>query len=304
MSEAAALVSIVVLTFNRRVEVLRTLAMLTALSERAQIIVVDNASADGSAAAIAEQFPGVSLVRLHRNFGAAGRNFGVLAARTPYVAFCDDDTWWAPGSVARAVEILEAHPEVALTCARILIGDSRRLDWTSNRMANSPLEADGLPGRAILGFMAGASVVRVSAFEQVGGYSDRLFLGCEEELMALDLAAQGWRMLYCDELIVHHYPSQSRHARARDDLAARNAVWVACLRLPWSEVVRRARTLLRLRGVRMRALWQTAHGLPWVLSERRRIPLTVEGMRQRIVAQDRAGAKPLLRALIQRARDR
>src|SRR5690349_11401737 len=130
MSDATALVTIVVLTFNRRAEVLRTLTMLTALHPGTAIVVVDNGSTDGTADAIARHFPHVTLVRLRANLGAAGRNHGVAAASTPYVAFCDDDTWWAAGSVAQAVEILRTHAELAVVCARILIGERERLDAT------------------------------------------------------------------------------------------------------------------------------------------------------------------------------
>ncbi len=307
-ARCATLVSVIVLTFNRRDEVLRTLGMLAALPEQPPIVVVDNASTDGSGEAIVERFPQVTLVRLSTNLGAAGRNYGVAAVHTPYVAFCDDDTWWSPGSLARAVEILERHRTVALVCARILIGESERVDSVSICMANSPLPANGLPGQTIIGFMAGASMIRVAAFRQVGGYCPRLFLGCEEELMALDLARCGWHMLYCDELIVHHFPSRNRHPPVRSALAARNAVWIACLRLRWREVVRRLAAIMALRGVRLRTLCQTMLGLPWALSERTVIPSAIEQMRARVAAQDHptplpSAGTPIVMALIQRVRE-
>src|SRR5262245_34272344 len=60
--------------------------------------------------------------RSERNLGAAGRNAGVRAARTPYVALCDDDAWWAPGALARAAHLLDVHPTLAVVCARVLVG--------------------------------------------------------------------------------------------------------------------------------------------------------------------------------------
>src|ERR1700712_5103158 len=83
-------VSIVVLTYNRREEVLRTLAKLTALPEQLPIVVVDNASRDRSIEAIEQHFPHIKTVSLPKNVGASGRNHGVAATDTPYVAFCDD----------------------------------------------------------------------------------------------------------------------------------------------------------------------------------------------------------------------
>ena len=92
-ARALTKVSVVVLTYNRREEVLRTLTHLAALAERPPIIVVDNASSDGTAQAVARTFPHVEVLRQSRNLGAAGRNAGVERAGTPYVAFSDDDTW-------------------------------------------------------------------------------------------------------------------------------------------------------------------------------------------------------------------
>ena len=84
-------VTVVVITRNRRPELVRTLERMTALPERPPVIVVDNASDDGSAMA-AGSFPGVTVIEAARNLGAAGRNVAVRRVTTPYVAFCDDDT--------------------------------------------------------------------------------------------------------------------------------------------------------------------------------------------------------------------
>jgi GT2 family glycosyltransferase len=111
-------VTVVVLTHGRRDEVLATLARMRTCG--ASIIVADNASRDGTGAAIASRFPEVDVVRHERNLGAAGRNGAVAAARTPYVAFCDDDTWWAPGALAHAAAVLDRHPRLAAVTARVL----------------------------------------------------------------------------------------------------------------------------------------------------------------------------------------
>ncbi|MEU4385604.1 glycosyltransferase [Promicromonospora sp. NPDC023805] len=67
------------------------------------MILVDNGSADGSVDAVAAAHPDVTVIRLPRNVGAAVRTVGVRAARTQFVAFADDDSWWAPGALRAAV---------------------------------------------------------------------------------------------------------------------------------------------------------------------------------------------------------
>src|SRR5689334_14583846 len=92
-------ISIVMITHNRRAEAIRSLGHLSVLPERPRLIVVDNASADGTASSVRQEFPQADILELRENLGAAGRSAGVARADTPYVAFCDDDTWWQPGSL-------------------------------------------------------------------------------------------------------------------------------------------------------------------------------------------------------------
>lgn len=283
---ADARVSVVVLTHNRVEELLRTLGHLVALPERPAIVVADNASSDGTPARVMRAFPDVTLVHCGANLGAAGRNAGVAQVRSPYVAFCDDDTWWAPGALARAADLLDAHPAVGALNARVLVGPQRREDPTCAFMAKSPLPADGLPGPALIGFMAGAVVMRVEAFRAAGGYEPRLFLGGEERLLGLDLLAAGWRIVYAPEVLTHHHPSSARDARQRRLLMARNTLWIAWLRLPLPRACHETRRVLRearapgLLGATLRA---ALPGLPWALKCRRVLPPQVEAMRWRVL---------------------
>jgi GT2 family glycosyltransferase len=80
---------VVIITRNRRPELVRTLQRMTALPDRPPVIVVDNASGDGSAKA-AGAFPGVTVIKAAGNLGAVGRNIAVRQVTTPYVAFCDE----------------------------------------------------------------------------------------------------------------------------------------------------------------------------------------------------------------------
>lgn len=230
----AGSVSVVVATHNRRDAVLATLATLHALPERPPLIVVDNASTDGTAEAVEAAFPGVAVVRLPRNRGAAGRNAGVARAHTPYVAFADDDSTWAPGALDRAAAHFDACPSVGLLAARLLVGDEHRTDPVCEVMARSPLpRAAGLPGPPVLGFVACGAVVRRCAFLEVGGFSDLLFFLGEERLLAADLAAAGWSAVYVDDVVAHHHPATvSRDPAARRRLQRRNDLLTAWLRRP------------------------------------------------------------------------
>ncbi|SSW67112.1 hypothetical protein AVE30378_02455 [Achromobacter veterisilvae] len=245
--------SIVVLTHNRRGEVLRTLRRLAALPGDHPILVVDNGCTDDTALRVQREFPGVLLIRAGANLGAAGRNLGVQRVVSPYVAFCDDDTWWVPGALERAADILDAHPDIAVLNARISVGGDERADPACEAMARSPLPFIAGVGPELMGFMAGACIMRVDAFLRAGGYWKPFFIGGEEALLALDIVAQGGRIAYAPELRLHHWPSLARDRSLRSRMLARNALWTAWLRLPaWMAIGHSLSTLRRVPGCRAR----------------------------------------------------
>jgi cellulose synthase/poly-beta-1,6-N-acetylglucosamine synthase-like glycosyltransferase len=196
------------------------------------VIVIDNASRDGTSATVRDRYPGADLVTLRRNRGAAARNVGAARAATRYVAFSDDDSWWEPGSLGRAVAVLDGNPRVGLVAARTLVGAAGVPDPVNAVMKASPLPSGQLPGPRVLGFLGCAAVVRRAAFLAVGGFSELLFFGCEEQLLAMDLAAAGWPAAYLDEVIARHWPSAARDDAARRRLMLRNEVLIAWLRRP------------------------------------------------------------------------
>ncbi|SAK56754.1 glycosyltransferase family 2 protein [Caballeronia ptereochthonis] len=283
-----ARLTLIVLTYNRADQVLETLARLAALPDRARIIAVDNASTDATAERIAASFPFVELIVAPGNLGASGRNLGVARVATEYVAFCDDDTWWSAGSLSRAVEILDAAPRVAVLNARVVVGEHGAVDETCERMRESPLATHGLPGPSLVGYMAGACVFRTNVFRQVGGYEPRFHIGGEETLVSLDVLSAGYEIVYMDELVLHHHPSPLRDSARRRRLLARNAAWVAWMRLPLIEALhatREALTVMRAEHSLKRDLPALAGGIAWAMVRRRVIPPHVQDMR-RIVRED------------------
>lgn len=244
------------------------------------MIVVDNASSDGTADA-ASSVPGVEVVRLGRNCGAAARNHAVLRLQTPYVAFSDDDSWWAPGALARAERLFKRHPQLGLIAGRIMVGPDGRVDPGCEAMNRSPLgHPPGCPGPAVLGFIACGAIVRRSAFLDAGGFDPALHIAGEETLLALDMASSGWDLAYVDDVVAHHHPyPDSREGRRTLEL--RNQLWITWLRRPVPLAMRltgRTAWHARRQGEARAALRGIVPLIPRVLRSRERLPASVETM--------------------------
>ncbi|MFH5821527.1 glycosyltransferase family 2 protein [Georgenia sp. AZ-5] len=262
-------VTIVVASRNRRDELVASLAR-----HRAPVVYVDNASTDGSVEAVRAAHPDVGIVELPRNVGAYARTLGVRRATTPYVAFADDDSWWAPGALAAAAQALRDHPRLAVVNGRILVGPDERLDPVCEEMAASPLPSPpGTPGAALLGFVACAVMVRVEAFTAAGGFDPVVRFPGEEERLALDLASAGWAMSYLDDVAVHHHPSPRRHApEERRRAITRSSVLTGFLRLPWPRAAARASRAVTAGGPERAGALAALRELPTALRHRRVVP--------------------------------
>ncbi|MEE1942110.1 glycosyltransferase [Streptomyces sp. TRM 70361] len=272
-------IGVVIATRNRADRLARTLRRLTELPERPRVLVVDNASTDHTRTMVPVLFPQVRLLALPANRGAAARNRGVAELDTPYVAFSDDDSWWEPGSLAKAAELFRTHPRLGLVAARTLVGPEEEPDPLNEVMAASPLgPAEDLPGPQVLGFLACASVVRRTAFLDAGGFHPLLFIGAEETLLAYDLSARGWGLSHCPEVVAHHHPDPAPRS-GRGALQLRNELLTCWLRRPLPLAARR--TLALAAGARRdpvsgQALRGALARLPTALLARRPLPPYVE----------------------------
>jgi GT2 family glycosyltransferase len=249
------------------------------------IIMVDNASDDDSVEKVrrvaARSAGRVRVIELDSNRGAVARNVGVAACETPYIAFCDDDSWWEPGAPGIAEALFDRYPTVGLLAGRTIVYPQGREDPLSTLLAASPLgHRPDLPGPSILGFMTCATMVRRSAFTAAGGFSEILHFRGEEQLLAVDMAAHGWQLCYCPSLLAIHQPSDVRGTTAAQDARVlRNSVLTTWLRRPIANCVEATGALLRA-GVgdieHARAAVEALMRVPAVIRQRRRLPAEVE----------------------------
>lgn len=251
------------------------------------IVVVDNASHDDSRDVVREfarshrQGGRLKLVALNRNRGAVARNAGVTACDTPYVAFCDDDSWWAPDAPRIGADLFDENPTLAVLAAETVVWPSGRRDPFSDLLARSALgRKPGMPGPSVLGFQSCSAMVRTSAFLAAGGFSPVLHFRGEEQLLALDLAAAGWELCYCSKLVAFHEPSPLRATPAAQTARVLRNDFLTCLmRRPPDRCAAALGQLLHSATgdpAYARAVAEALVRLPAALRLRRRLPAELE----------------------------
>jgi GT2 family glycosyltransferase len=228
-------VSVVIVSFNTREvlrECLQTLERETS-GVTYEAIVVDNASADGSADMVEKEFPRVKLVRRAVNLGfAAANNRGFALARGRYVSQLNSDAFVNPGALELAVKHMDAKPRVGLSGGRLVGRDGA---WQpSARQFPSPLnEALNLTGLAakysgsrLFGradktwadplesgpadWVPGAfTLIRRDVLEQIGHLDERFFLYFDDVDLCRRVKALGYAVWYFADVVVTHIGGES-----------------------------------------------------------------------------------------------
>ena len=203
------ILSIVVVSFNTRETLERTLAAASddAAPLDSEIIVIDNASTDGSARAVRERFPDVRLVANPENrFYSAANNQGLALARGRWVLVLNPDASIGRGTLPAMVEALDARPEVGIASCRLTWPDgtvqrncSEERSFLTLLLEHTPLGFLLAPLRARLearewyaswdreserevGVLPGSLLfVRREAIASVGGLDERLRLYFAED---------------------------------------------------------------------------------------------------------------------------
>jgi len=197
-----------------------------------RVVVVDNASADGTTDLLARRFPDVHVVRTPENVGfAGGVAAGLAVVDTPFVALLNNDAVAEPDWLARLAAVLESHPEAAAVTSRLLLTDVEppTLNNAGVLLLDDGYGADrGLGAPAdeyakadeVFGFSGGAALLRTDALRAVGGFPAPFFLYYEDTDTSWRLRRAGWTVRYEPSAVVHH-----RHSATADQTSPMFAYW-------------------------------------------------------------------------------
>jgi len=218
-------VTVVVVTWEGRHLLGPCLRSLRAQTCPHRVVVVDNASTDGTAGFLAAEFPEARLVRNPANLGfAGGVAAGLEQVETPYVALLNNDAEADPGWLEALVGALEQHEDAAAVTSRMLLSDRPGiLNNTGVLLLSSGYGADrglGEPDTAyasadeVFGFSGGAAALRTTAVRNVGGFPRPFFLYYEDTDVAWRLRLAGWTVRYEPGAVVHHRHSATVDQRS------------------------------------------------------------------------------------------
>ncbi|HOX15148.1 MAG TPA: glycosyltransferase family 2 protein [Smithellaceae bacterium] len=201
-----------------------------------EIIVVDNASSDGSMAMLAAEYPQVKIIanKENRGFGAANnQGFAVMEGR--YALLINTDAILTAGAVQKLWDFAEANPRAAIVCGQLLNADGSKQNsiaafptlltlavntslleylfprrYPSKRYGHAgPLEVDSAIGACMM--------IRKKALDEVSFFDDRYFFFFEETDMAYAMNRAGWRIYQVPDALIYHLQGQSigHNARSR-----------------------------------------------------------------------------------------
>lgn len=208
--------SVVILNYNGK-EYLRNClrSVLAADVQDSEVIVVDNASTDGSARMVAEEFPLVRLIRSERNLGfAGGNNLGISESLGRYIILLNGDTIVSRGWLNHLVDTAAANKKVGIVGSKLLFPNGRinstgllfgcRLCNASDRGAGEIDYGQYDEKRNVLGVCFACTLVKRDVIRDVGLLDEKYFLYVEDLDYCLRTRLRGYEVVYCPDSIVQH----------------------------------------------------------------------------------------------------
>jgi GT2 family glycosyltransferase len=250
------LVSVLIVNYNGAAVIIQCLRTLLEHSRAIvpEIIVVDNASSDGSPDLIAEQFPQVKLIKSAVNLGfGQGNNLAAQAATGEFLLLLNPDTIVPGEFLPPLVGVMDADPQVAIVAPRLVYTDGRLQVSISyaislwgeyrtqklHRQARVGKLTELPPGNVDI-VVGAAMLIRRRVFEQVGGFDPNFFMYFEESDLCERIRKLGWRVHYFPQVSLIHWQGHStQQTRALSDRLAmayrRSQLYYYAKHRPWWE---------------------------------------------------------------------
>lgn len=276
-SQVNPLVSVAILTWNRRQHVAKAIdSVLSQTYRPVEIVVVDSASTDGTDELIYSCYPDVKYIRLHRNLGCPeGRNVALANCSGEIIYALDDDGWLATDTLQVCVDRFIRFPKVGVVGCNILAPDE-----TSAELGADFWHCD---------FGGGASAIRREVLQSAGYYPSDYFRQAEEGDLALRIFEHGYEILNCPQAVMYHENSPiNRNDKLFLFYNVRNELYTIIRRYPLRYIIPAMTQKIitwNILGLKRRAFLYSAAGvvsalssLPRLFQERK--PVSIKAVRK------------------------
>ena len=250
----ATLVSVIIVNTNERQHLSRCLPSLMASTfPNFEVIVVDNASEDGSVEYLNREFPEVRVLESDVNLGYAGaNNTGFVAASGNYVVVLNPDTVVEENWLSELVDAMSKHEGVALATPKILTMRDGTINACGNEISFTGLTACRGYGEQpneyssieyVSAVSGAAFCITRSALEILGGFDESLFLYYEDTDLSLRALLAGYQCLFVPQAVVHH-DYGFRFTPMKNFLLERNRILVWLKTFKWKTLIAMAPVLI------------------------------------------------------------
>ena len=212
--------------------------------QRISVIIVDNASNDGSQAFIRDSYPEVRLIELSENQGFTGAcNIGIDAAEGEIIALLNNDTEADERWAEAIVEAFAARPDVGIVASKMLLFDQRDRFHTAgdyftidgragNRGAWETDAGQYDRGEYVFSACGGAAAYRQTMLAEIGALDDDFFFLLEDTDLAWRAQLSGFKVWYAPSAVVYHHLSATGGGVTASYFDGRNSIWVLAKNLP------------------------------------------------------------------------
>jgi GT2 family glycosyltransferase len=239
-------ISVLIVNHNGERYIARCLRSLGDIRlDELEVVVVDNASTDGSLDVLLRDFGHLTILpqELNLGFGAA-TNLAARRARGEQLLLLNPDAWMVGDGLQRMQSRLESDPRLALVAPRLSYGDGRpQFVWAPDRSvvgeivqkARNPLESWSWNHRQLVWLLrrllgpgwytAACLLVRREAFDEVGGFDPKFFMYFEDADLCVRLRQHGWKTAYLKSAEVRHERSTSPPSGESDLIYRRSQLY-------------------------------------------------------------------------------
>ncbi|HTF96252.1 MAG TPA: glycosyltransferase family 2 protein [Cellvibrio sp.] len=219
------LFSVVILTFNREQYIKKQLECFSKI-KGVEIIIVDNHSEVDYCSEAAAIYSNVKVIRLDKNYGAVGRNYGISAASAPFIVTLDDDVWGLTSAdFDKAKEIFDTNSTVDCICFHVL---DEKTNKTTNWIHHCHKEKFEYTEFETYEISEGAAIFRKSCFQKVGLYPESFFISHEGPDLAFRILNAGNKIIYTPHIeVIHAHAVEGRASWRRYYYDTRNLIWLA-----------------------------------------------------------------------------